>query len=411
MAKEIERLTPFRVKALTTPGRYADGNRLYLAIGKNGSKSWSYIYRWHGRTREAGLGSVSNVTLKSARAKAKEGGEFLARKPPIDPLTEWRRTEGERIPTFAESARVYLEHKTGAWRSPKQRRQVGAALAGRCSAIDRIPVDKVTTADILKVVKPIWDRTPDAALRLRGHIEGLLNVARAHGHIDKDAANPARWRGHLELLLPKRPATNGRHFDAMSYAELPAFVADLRQWRGAGSGGYYTAAYALEFLILTATRSSETLGALWSEIDWEARIWRLSAERMKAGRPHDIPLSMTALAILESMQKFGSNPLIFPGARKFIPAPGKTFERLLTRMGRETTTHGFRSSFRDWAGDKTDFPREVAEAALAHAVGDATERAYRRGDALEKRRALMEMWASFIEGATPKGNVVELKRA
>jgi integrase len=411
MAKEVERLTPFRVKALTAPGRYADGNRLYLTIGKNGSKSWAFIYRWHGRTREAGLGAVSDVTLKGARAKAKEGGEFLARKPPVDPLIEWRRPERERISTFAESARAYLEHKTGAWRSLKQGRQVGAALAGRCSAIDRIPVNEVTTADILKVIRPIWDRTPDAALRLRGHIEGVLNVARAHGHIDKDAANPARWRGHLELLLPKRSATNGRHFDAMPYAELPAFVAELRQLRGTGTGGFYTAAYALEFLILTATRSSETLGATWSEIDWEARVWRLPAGRMKVFRDHDIPLSGAALAILEAVRKLGSNPLIFPGSRKFIPAPGKTFERLLTRMGRETTTHGFRSSFRDWAGDKTDFPREVAEAALSHAVGDATERAYRRGDALEKRRALMEMWASFIEGAAPKDNIVELRRA
>jgi integrase len=163
-------------------------------------------------------------------------------------------------------------------------------------------------------------------------------------------------------------------------------------------------------LILTATRSGETLGALWSEIDWESRTWRLPAGRMKGFRDHDIPLSGAALAILEAVRKLGSNPLIFPGSRKIIPAPGKTFERLLARMGRKTTVHGFRSSFRDFVGDQTDFPREVAEASLSHAVGDLTERSYRRGDALEKRRALMEIWASFVEGTAPKDNVVELRR-
>jgi integrase len=410
MAKEVDRLTPLRVKALTQPGRYADGDNLYLAIGKNGSKSWSFVYRWHGRTREAGLGAVADVTLKKARARAKEGRELLSRKPPVDPLSVWRRPERDRIPTFEESGRAVLAAKAGAWRSAKHKRQFAAMLTKRCKSIARTPVNEIATADVLGVIKPIWDRAPDMASRLRAQIEGVLNAARAHGHIDKDASNPARWRGHLELLLPKRSIAH-RHFAAMPYAKIPAFVAELRQRRQDAAGVFRVSAYALEFLILTGVRSGEALGARWSEIDWESRTWTLPPERMKALREHAVPLSAGSLAVLEAVREISSGPLVFPGVRKYAPAPGKTFERLLQRMNRPVTTHGFRSSFRDWAGDETNFEREVAEAALAHAVGKATERAYRRGHALEKRRALMEAWSAYVTGAGPESNVVPLKRA
>jgi integrase len=414
MAKEVERLTPFRVNALTQPGRHADGGNLYLVIGKNGSKSWAFIYRWDGRTREAGLGSADPKTgksLKEARIKAKEGRDFLKSKPPVDPLSKWRRSENGRVPTFEEAARAYLDAKNGAWRNAKHRRQVVAFLVERCKPLAHIPVDEIATAHVLKIAKPIFDRTPDTALRLRAQIESVLNSARAHGHIDADRANPARWRGHLELLLPKRKAGAARHFAAMPYKEIPAFVSELRELRRDAAGVFHVAAYALEFLILTGMRSSEALGAHWSEIDGETRTWTLPAGRMKALREHVVPLSDGAMAILEAMRGIGSSPLIFPGQSKLTPMRGKAFERVLERMGRDVTTHGFRSSFRDWAGDETEFAREVAEAALAHAVGDATERAYRRGHALEKWRQLMEMWSTFVTGAEPSGNVVEFKRA
>jgi integrase len=406
--KSIEKLTTLELRALDKPGRYSDGGNLYVVIGANGGRSWSFIYRWQGRTREAGLGAFPAVSLKDARALAKEGRELLSRKPPIDPLTVWRRSERERVPTFEEAARAYLDTKSKAWRNAKHRRQV-AAMLERCKPLAHIPVDEIATADALKVVKPIFDRTPPTALRLRGHIESVLNTARAHGHIDADRANPARWRGHLELLLPKRKTAGARHFTAMPYKEIPAFVSDLRDLRRDAAGVFHVAAYALEFLILTSVRSGEVLGARWSEIDEEARTWALPAGRMKALREHVVPLSDGSMAILEAMRGISSSPLIFPGRSKLTPMAGKAFERILARMGRDVTTHGFRSGFRDWAGDETEFPREVAEAALAHAVGDATERAYRRGSALEKRRALMEAWSAFVTGAGPASNVVEFK--
>jgi integrase len=408
--KSVEKLTTLELRALDKPGRYSDGGNLYAVVGANGGRSFSFIYRFHGRTREAGLGAFPAVSLKDARALAKEGRKLLERKPPIDPLTVWRRSERERVPTFEEAAHAYLDAKNGAWRNAKYKGQV-AAMFRRCKPLAHIPVDEIATADVLKVIKPIFDRTPDTALRLRGHVESVLNAARAHGHIDADRANPARWRGHIELLLPKRKAVVARHFTAMPYKEIPAFVAELRELRRDAAGVFCVAAYALEFLILTGVRSGEALGALWSEIDLEARTWTLAPERMKALREHVVPLSDGAMAVLDAVREISSSPLVFPGRSKFTPMRSKAFERVLERMGRDVTTHGFRSGFRDWAGDKTEFPREVAEAALAHAVGDATERAYRRGHALEKRRALMETWGAYVTGAEPGSNIVPLKRA
>jgi integrase len=408
MAKETNRLTPLRVKSLTKPGRYADGDRLYLNVSKKGARSWVLIYRWNGRPKEAGLGSLADVPLKSARIKAKEGGELLARKPPIDPLTVWRKPEREEIPTFAPATTTYLESKIAGWRNARHQRQVAAMLAKHCGSLARIPVNEIATADVLKVVKPVWNRTPPTANRLRGHIEGVLNVARAHGHIPTDAPNPARWKGHLELLLPKRSSVT-QNFAAMPYAEVPTFVGELRELRCDATGAFCVPAFALEFTILTVARSAETLGALWVEIDWTERKWTLPAGRTKAQREHVVPLSSGAIAVLEAVREISSSPLIFPGARKYAPAPGKVFERMLQRMGRAVTTHGFRSSFRDWCGDETEHSRETAEAALAHVVGDRTERAYRRGDALKKRRALMEAWSAYVTGAEPEGNVVPLR--
>jgi integrase len=256
-------------------------------------------------------------------------------------------------------------------------------------------VDEVDTKAVLAVLKPIWSKTPETASRLRGRIEMVLNAARARGLIDENRANPARWKGHLDQLLsnPKKTGSPRGHHAAMPYGEVPAFMATLRDAVGAG-------AKALAFAILTAARSGEVLGATWDEIDLNAALWTVPEERMKGGRNHRAPLSGPAVAILKrQLEARGKNSHIFPGVRPSRPLGSMALKQAMAKLGAgQYTVHGFRSAFRDWAGDETQFPREVAEAALAHAVGDETERAYRRGDALAKRRELMTAWAEYLEG-------------
>jgi integrase len=258
---------------------------------------------------------------------------------------------------------------------------------------------------VLQVLKPIWTTRPETASRLRGRIERVLDAAKALGH--RSGENPALWRGHLANLLPKRQKLTRGHHAALPFSELPAFMVKLRE-RDA------FAARALEFTILTAARSGEVYGARWSEIDWDAKVWTVPANRMKAGRAHRVPLTPAVMRILEVAAKLrtddGLDVLVFPSRKAGQPMSGMAMKMLLRRMGYDAiTVHGFRSSFRDWAGERTHFPWEVAEAALAHVIGDETERAYRRGDALEKRRELMEAWAAFCE-SQPDNNVVSLIR-
>ena len=251
------------------------------------------------------------------------------------------------------------------------------------------------------VLQPIWQTTPETASRLRGRIETVLDAARAKGHIARNEANPARWRGHLDKLLSKRQKLTRGHHAAMAFDDVPEFIGKLRE-RPA------IAAMALEFLILTAARSGEVLGARWAEMDMIAKVWTVPAARMKAGREHRVPLSSRALAILEAVAEAKTGEFVFAGQKAGKPLSGMAMEMLLRRMkAASVTVHGFRSSFRDWCGEATSFPREIAEAALAHVSGDATERAYRRGDALEKRRALMEAWTNYCE-PTLGSNVVPM---
>jgi len=245
---------------------------------------------------------------------------------------------------------------------------------------------------------------PETASRLRGRIETVLDAAKAKGHIGRNEANPARWRGHLDKLLPRPSKLSRGHHAAMPYADVPAFVAEIRQ-RAA------TAARALEFCILTATRSSEALRAAWEEIDLDAKVWTIPAERMKAGRPHRVPLSGRAAEILKEMGAGRSGDFVFPGQRPGRPLSNMALEMFLRRAQSEYTTHGFRSSFRDWAGNETTFPRELAEHALAHVIGDKAEQAYRRSDALTRRRELMEAWARYCEGGQRDNVVVMPRRA
>jgi integrase len=288
-------------------------------------------------------------------------------------------------PTFGDIADDLIEAKASEWRNEKHRAQWAMTLSRYCAALRSRPVEEIDTEAVLAVLKPIWRRTPETASRLRGRIEMVLDAARARGHIPRNEANPARWRGHLDKLLPKRPKLSRGHHAAMPYTEVPRFLRDLKERDG-------LAAMALELCILTAARSGEVYGARWDEIDRENRVWTVPATRMKAGREHRIPLSEPAMAILGRVGEAKLSELVFPG-RGGRPLSYMAMEMLLRRMRVNFTVHGFRSAFRDWAGNETDFSREVAEAALAHVVGDKAEQAYRRGDALAKRRQLMEAWA------------------
>jgi integrase len=276
----------------------------------------------------------------------------------------------------------------GRWRNEVHRGQWAMTLTRYTEEIRSMPVNMIDTAEVLRVLKPIWQKRPETASRLRGRIERVLDAAQARGFRKRE--NPARWRGHLDTLLPPRQKLTRGHHAAMPYHQLPVFIARLLDRDG-------VAARALEFVILTAARSGEVLGLRWSEIDGESKVWTVPAARIKAGREHRVPLSPRALAIIEAMRAVRVSEFVFPGHIPGRPLGEMALHMVLKRMEVPYTVHGFRSSFRDWCGEVTSFPREVAEAALAHVVGDETERAYRRGDALEKRRKLMEAWATYCE--------------
>lgn len=389
MGRETKRLTARTVATLTKPGRHADGGNLYLSISTNGGRRWIFLYRWAGKQLEMGLGSARDVSLARARELADAARAQLAEG--VNPL-DARRAERVVIPTFGEFADGLVQDIQSGFRNEKHRWQWQHTLEVYAAALRPIQIDSVTTEDVLGILQPLWQTKQETASRLRGRIERVLDAAKAKGLRAGD--NPARWRGHLDALLPKRQKLQRGHHPALPHASVPAFVAELQKRRA-------TAALALEFAILTAARSGEVLGATWVEIDRKAKIWTVPAVRMKAGKEHRVPLSDRALEILdEAAAQRTDGGFVFPGPRKGKPLSNMAMAMLLrVRMKRpEITVHGFRSSFRDWAGECTSFPREVAEAALAHTVGDEVERAYRRADALEKRRKLMEAWAKYVTG-------------
>lgn len=389
-----------RAAATTKPGRFGDGAGLYLIVAPSGARKWVYRFTWRGKVTEMGLGSADVVSLADARGLRDEARRVLASGcNPIEARREQERAETGK-PTFGAMADAFIDNKGAEWRNAKHRAQWAMTLREYCAAIRSRPVDEIDTEAVLSVLQPLWLEKPETASRLRGRIEAVLDAARARGHIPRNEANPARWRGHLDKLLAKRPKLSRGHHAAMPYAELPGFVASLRE-RDA------LAAMALEFCILTATRTGEALGARWSEIDMAGKVWTVPAERTKPGRPHRIPLSGRAMAILEKLAEGKTGEFVFPGQRAGKPLSNMAMEMVLRRMKIEgVTVHGFRSAFRDWAGNETHFPREVAEAALSHVIGDKAEQAYRRGDALEKRRALMEDWANYIEPKEAGGAAV-----
>jgi integrase len=387
-------LTALEVAKLTTPGKHKDGGGLWLQVttGKAGLAKKSWLWRFvspvTGKERSMGLGSYPRVTLAEAR-KAAHRMHVLVHGG-TDPLEERARQKAAASagkPTFDDCARGYIEAHEAAW-SAKHRSQWANSLATHASSVfGSLPIESITTERVLEALKPIWTTRPETASRVRQRIERVIDAAKAQGL--RLGENPARWRGHLDHLLAKPSKLRG-HFEAMPYTEVSSFMTRLGE-RGE------IAAKALGFLILTACRTNEVLGARWEEIDWEARTWTIPARRAKAQREHRVPLSEPALAILQEMASLRTGEVIFRSFDKRSRGPlGPTALRLvLRRMGETCTTHGFRSAFRDWAGDCSHFPREIAEAALAHAVGGSTERAYRRLDALERRRALMASWGAY----------------
>jgi integrase len=303
--------------------------------------------------------------------------------------------------TFGAFADALVEDLKHGLRSETTKEQWAKAMTVQAAALRTMPIDAIQTSDVLSVLTPMWKDKSDAASRLRAKIERVLDAARAKGL--RAGENPARWRGHLNKLLPKPQKLTRGHMRALPYSAVPAFVSELRKRQSA-------VALALEFTILNASRAGEVFGAKWSEIDRTERVWIIPGHRMKGGREHRVPLSARSLEILDAVEILKNSEYVFPGEKRGRPLSPASLRALLYRMDIATSVHGFRSSFRDWAGEATAFPREIAEAALAHVVGDETERAYRRGDALEKRRKLMDAWAGFLANTKAGGNVVALAR-
>lgn len=396
MPRTLNRLSARTVATITKPGRHADGGRLYLNVSTGGAKSWVFMWERDGRQREMGLGSVTDVPLALAREFAQTARQQLAAG--LDPIEERRKQRA--MPTFGEVADKLVAELAPGWRNKKHAYQWRLSLEVEAKPLRSIAVDQVTTADVLKVLQPIWTTKAETAGRVRNRIEKVLDAAKARGYRSGD--NPARWRGHLENLLPKRPRLQRGHHKAMPIDDVPELMPRLR----AASG---SSARALEFLIYTAARSGEVIGATWGEIDLKAKLWTVPAERMKAGKVHEVPLSPQALEVLSLARTNAPMPtdLIFP-SKGGKAMSNMALLSLTRRLGLDCTPHGFRSTFRDWAGDRTSFPREVVEHALAHQVGDEVERAYRRGSALAKRAELMGAWANFLAGTD---NVVSFAKA
>jgi integrase len=415
----MPKLSARRVASFLKVGRlrrYGDGANLYLQVNGPSHGAWVFLYKPRGtpRQRVLGLGSTRDVTLAEARALA-DACRRAVRDGRDPKLARTAQLAGGY--TFDAAARELIANMAPSWRSAKHLTQWRMTLLGPtngrggsgrrprldyCAAIRAKPVAALTTEDALRVLKPVWQARPETANRLRGRCERVWDFAKARGHCSGE--NPFRWRGHLAALLPKRSHLSRGHFTAMPFAEVPAFTCRLQTIDS-------MAARALEFIILTAARSGEALGAHWSEIDFAAKIWTVPAERMKGGRQHRVPLSDRALAILAELQQARLSDLVFPGRGPGRPLSNAALALVLRRAKVAVTTHGFRSSFRDWAGDSTPFARDVVEAALAHAIENRTEAAYRRSDALEKRRKLMAAWAAYCNSAKAPGNVTPLRRA
>jgi len=418
-------LTPITVKN-AGPGRHADGGGLYLRVQDGGARSWLFRSTIGGKARDVGLGPAAGPNAIPL-TKAREMARAMATQAAEGDLPEGKRTKARKVAaaaqaavaagrTFKDVAEALIDLREDSWRNAKHRAQWRATLATYAyPKLGALPVAQVATPHVLEVLQPIWSDKPETASRVRGRIETVLDAARVQGL--RSGENPARWRGHLDHILPKptkakaernrRLGRTGNHA-ALPYSDLPAFMADLR-------GRSAVAALALEFTILTAARSGEVLGATWGEIDLDAAVWIVPASRMKASKEHRVPLSPRAMAILDTAKGLRTNPE--PDAPLFPASHGGALSTmamamLLRRMDRlAITVHGFRSTFRDWAAERTGFSHEVCEMALAHVIGNKAEAAYRRGDLFTKRRKLMEAWADYAASPVAAGGNVAPIRA
>ena len=410
MARLIHQLTEAKIRTLTHTGLHPDGAGLYLQLRPGGAKSWIYRFRLNGRTRDMGLGALADVSLVKAREKASAARALAA--DGIDPIEHTRAQavipsapKRASSPSFEEAAEAYMADRLKRLRSEVHCHQWRQSLEDYAyPIIGKIPVSEIETNDVLAVLKPIWETKCETAARLRGRIERILARATVEGH--RSGANPATWRGHLQEALPARSEVQPvKHFRAMDFRDIPAFINELCQIST-------VSAVALRFLILSAARTGEVLGAHWSEIDWTEKTWTVPAVRAKTNRDHIVPLSTGALIALREVEPLGgvSDDFIFPGRKGRELSCMTLLVLLQRRMNRAATCHGFRSAFRDWCGDEGEVPRELAEASLAHVVRDATERAYRRRTAVERRRKVMQAWCDFIIPPTPTG-VVDIQEA
>ncbi len=387
-------LTPLTVKN-AKPGRHADGGGLHLLVKESGARSWVYRFMLSGKSRDVGLGAAGPGEVSLSDARDARDALRIKVKAGIDPLEERQREASEALAaaqaaqvagiTFKAVAETYIGANEGSWRNDKHRQQWKNTLATYVyPVIGELPVAEVSTAHVLQILEPIWKAKPETASRVRGRMETILDAAKARGY--RDGENPARWRGHIAQILPVRSRLTRGHHKAMTYDAIPAFVGALHKREA-------VAALALEFTILTAARTGEVIGAKWDEVDLEKAIWTIPASRMKAGKEHRVPLSPRAVEILKSTQGLRKDWL-FP-ATKGGSMSGMAMSMLLRRMKVDVTVHGFRSGFRDWSAECTGYAHEVAEMALAHTIESKVERAYRRGDLFDKRRRLMDDWATY----------------
>ena len=396
MPRKAAELSPLSISRLKEPGLWAVGGvaGLYLHVNDRGARSWILRVVVGDKRRDMGLGGYPDIGVADARQKAREAR--LKIEQGIDPILLRKQAKSELMAlqatdkTFEQAAGEYIKIHADSWSNDKHRKQWERTLAAYAfPVVGKLSLRHIRQEHILKILEPIWTTKTETATRVRGRIESILDWAKVKGL--RTGENPAAWKGHLDHMLPAPTRLkNVEHLAAVPVRDMPGFMVKLRQASG-------TAAQALEFLILTAARSGEVRGITWQEVSLEDALWIVPAERMKMKKEHRVPLSDRAMSILKSQPRIDENPLVFPAPRGSQMSDA-TMSAVLKRMGVDATVHGFRSSFRDWCGDYTNYPRDLAEQCLAHGADDPVEAAYRRGDALERRREIMNEWSKFVAG-------------
>lgn len=385
------RLTAKFITNQTKPGRYSDGGGLWLQVARGGSKSWLFVYRWQGKRPQLGLGGYPAVSLAAARVKAEPLYQAINDTPKRDPrlvLHELAADRSRQSLTFADYKSEFLDSILTEFQNAKHRQQWRNTLETYAAPLNPLSIELIETSDVLRCLKPIWETRRETARRVQGRLERIFDAAIAQGL--RRGENPARWKGHLSTLLPRGKQIRNHH-QALPWSKVPDLMLELVKVDA-------LSARCLEFTVLTATRSAESREAKWVEFDLDKEVWVIPAERTKMGKAHRVPLSRQALQILQALSDVRSSEFVFPGQSMRKPLSETSVRKVLKRLRPDgVTTHGFRSSFRDWALEATTFPRELAELSLAHQVGDATERAYRRSDGLERRREIMQAWADHTQ--------------